>query len=74
MGFSSKRCPLPVSRDPPYKIQNDFTKIASVQSDLEASVDRNLKLHVHVNKTVGVVGSLITNMLTYNYVCQGISC
>ena len=64
MRFSSKRCNLPVSGNSPYKIQNDFIKFVSVQSDLGVSVDRNLKFHAHVNKTVGMVGSLMTNMMT----------
>ena len=64
MRFAPKSSTLPYSGLSPYKINDDYIKFVNCHSDLGVCIDRSLKFHDHVRRTVAVVGNLTTNLLS----------
>ena len=64
MRFCSRGNPLPFSGISPYKINGQYMKFVTLQSDLGVGVDRELKFHCHISRTVGMIGGLMTNLLS----------
>ena len=62
--FAPKSSPLPFSGLSPYKIDDEYIKFVTCHSDLGVCVDRSLKFHEHIRRSVAVVGNLTTNLLS----------
>ena len=69
MRFCPNRPGVSFSGISPYKVGNSHLKFSSSQSDLGVVIDRQLKFHSHINKVVGNVGAMMTNLLA-STVCR----
>ena len=62
--FSSRSSLLPYDGISPYRVNDENIKFVTSQMDLGILVDRSLKFHSHIAKTVRSVGGLMTNLLS----------